>query len=360
VVDLWVNALAAKTGGGLSVLLGLAKAFSQAPGLQLTVVSTPETIEQLTPHVPGATFRTISVPSPLARLRIEQRITREAEEARATALLNLSNFGNPLPTRKDLIVGLLVQNVAPLDRETRKRYRGQRRLRLEVLRTMTRRSSRRSDVVFTFSHYAAGLVSQVAGGTRTITIPPGLPPDLDVQPIDRKDDYVLVLSDLYRYKGMEDAIVAFAGVRQPDLRLVICGRVVDPNYRRHLDDVARRAGVQSRVDFLGATPHADAMALMKGAKCLLQTSRIESLCLPLLEAAVLGVPVISTDIPVAREIAGNAVVYYPIGHTETLRTLLDGILANPPEPLPPEQFKDRFSWDLSASQILDALAPSTL
>lgn len=85
----------------------------------------------------------------------------------------------------------------------------------------------------------------------------------------------------------------------------------------------RNEAVFRRLDsapFVGSTvfelpdlPDGAASALLAGAAALLQPSRAEGFGLAAAEAAVLGVPVIASDLPVTREVLGSWPVYAPAG-----------------------------------------------
>ncbi len=72
--------------------------------------------------------------------------------------------------------------------------------------------------------------------------------------------------------------------------------------RRPLHALARRLRLGPRVRFLGARPHAEAMAWLRGAAMLVlpsvhtRTGRVEGLGMVLLEAAATGVPAIGSQV----------------------------------------------------------------
>jgi len=71
----------------------------------------------------------------------------------------------------------------------------------------------------------------------------------------------------------------------------------------------------------------DIRCLLMRAKALLQTSAAEGFGLPVVEAGCLGVPLIISDIPAFREIAGDAAAYFPVGDAAALADVVQEGLA---------------------------------
>lgn len=65
------------------------------------------------------------------------------------------------------------------------------------------------------------------------------------------------------------------------------------------------------------------------AYCYLCTSLTEGFCLPVLEAQTFGVPVICSDIPVLREVAGAGALFFPAGSDDGLAAALTSLTGNP-------------------------------
>ncbi len=121
------------------------------------------------------------------------------------------------------------------------------------------------------------------------------------------EPYLLSLGNSKPYKNLRGLLHAFARVapRRPDLRLKIVGRGDSFGNLRTLAD---RLGVAGRVQFVGRVDDAEVRRLFAGARALVFPSLIEGFGLPLVEAMSLGCPVVTSDIPVVREIVGNAAV----------------------------------------------------
>jgi alpha-1,3-rhamnosyl/mannosyltransferase len=65
------------------------------------------------------------------------------------------------------------------------------------------------------------------------------------------------------------------------------------------------------IEFLGYLPDAQVAALLSRATGLVYPSRYEGFGLPVVEAMAAGTPALVSDIPVMREIAGDAAVRLP-------------------------------------------------
>jgi glycosyltransferase involved in cell wall biosynthesis len=117
---------------------------------------------------------------------------------------------------------------------------------------------------------------------------------------------VVVVSALWPYKRVDQALRAFAiATEGRDAALLIAGPAPQ-SQRTPLEELASDLGISRRVRFLGNVPHTRLGALYASADVLLYPSDIESFGLPLLEAMMLGVPVVAKRIPGLLEIGGDA------------------------------------------------------
>jgi len=77
-----------------------------------------------------------------------------------------------------------------------------------------------------------------------------------------------------------------------------------------LAQAQRRTVLQRPIRSIGMVSDAVLAAIYGEAHCLVNTSLDEGFCLPILEAQSRGVPVVCSDIPVLREIAGNGALFF--------------------------------------------------
>ncbi|MEO8740566.1 MAG: glycosyltransferase [Casimicrobiaceae bacterium] len=137
-----------------------------------------------------------------------------------------------------------------------------------------------------------------------------------------------------------------------DVALCIAGK---PGWSvTHLTERLRRHPENRRRLFVIDDPDDDELAaLYHGCAGMLLASRGEGFGLPLIEAAQFGLPILASDIPVFREIAGDHATYFQLGTAEQLASVLESWLATPSGSVPQSANMPRLSWEQSAEQLLD-------
>jgi glycosyltransferase-like protein len=167
---------------------------------------------------------------------------------------------------------------------------------------------------------------------------------------DRLGRYVLAVGGIEPRKGTLDLVEAFAraAVRRPDLSLVVAGGETLFDYRDYRARVEARAaelGVTPRV--LGPVDHAELPALVAAADVFAFPSTKEGFGLAAMEALAAGVPVVTRDLPVLREVFGDTVAF-----VRTPAELAEALLAAPddaPTRARGRALASRHSWDAAAA-----------
>jgi glycosyltransferase involved in cell wall biosynthesis len=67
-------------------------------------------------------------------------------------------------------------------------------------------------------------------------------------------------------------------------------------------------------------------AAYRGATCMIAPSTYEGFCLPVIEAQALGIPIVCSDIPVFREVAGEGAMFFDPYDPEAIADCLDLIM----------------------------------
>lgn len=134
--------------------------------------------------------------------------------------------------------------------------------------------------------------------------PEGTPPD---------EPYLLYSGSIEPHKNLPVLIDAVALARrdEPRLRLALTGPW-SPRRLARLQRHAERVGAAGGVDWLGHVGAGRLAALRAGALAVAVPSRKEGFGLPVLEAMSAGVPVLVSDTPALREVAGDAARHLPV------------------------------------------------
>lgn len=141
--------------------------------------------------------------------------------------------------------------------------------------------------------------------------------------------YCVSLGLLAAYKGHDVAIRAWAELADnaQDLALVLIG--AGP-LEQELRTLARELGVDSHVHFVGHLPREDALGVLRDACALVMPSRNEGQGLAVLEAGLLGVPVVCSDIGPFREMVEHeqSALTFESGEPSALADALRKLMAD--------------------------------
>jgi glycosyltransferase involved in cell wall biosynthesis len=119
---------------------------------------------------------------------------------------------------------------------------------------------------------------------------------------------LLCVAAMRAHKNLHGLIRAFARMSEPRPQLVLPGSPND--YELELLALARELGIENGVHFPGWISDVDLVDLYRVATCFVLPTFQEGFGLPVLEAMARGLPVACSDIPVLREVVGDAAVLF--------------------------------------------------
>ena len=174
---------------------------------------------------------------------------------------------------------------------------------------------------------------------------------------DRLGPYVLALGGIEPRKGSIDLLEAYAMVRRrrPDVRLVFAGGETLFDYRDYRAAFERRAaelGVHH--EMLGVVDEDVLPGLVAAASAMAFVSTKEGFGLAAMEALAAGVPVVARDLPVLREVFGDAVRF--AAEPMAMAGSLASVLTDPLDPRPGRELAASYTWEAAAAAHLDFYA----
>jgi glycosyltransferase involved in cell wall biosynthesis len=157
----------------------------------------------------------------------------------------------------------------------------------------------RADAVVTVSETTAGLIARHRLTARPVTVVPNAPdpaPDLPRAP---RTGALVYMGSFMPYKNVATLAAAMPSLPQHELHLM---SRISPDERARLTALAPGG----RLVFHDGASDATYRDVLRGATALVSASRDEGFGIPLVEAMALGTPVVVSDIPVFREVAGDS------------------------------------------------------
>ncbi len=175
--------------------------------------------------------------------------------------------------------------------------------------------------------------------------------------------YILSVSSVYRYKNYVRLIEAYAHLarRRADLPdLVIIGDDQDSEYLAQMRAAREATGpLAERIHILGEVLYEDVKAYYAHADLFVFPSYLETFGHPMLEAMASDTPLVAADIPVFREIGGDAAFYADPHRPEAIADAMEAVLSQPEAQralVKAGRTRVReFSWDRTAQRLLSLL-----
>lgn len=171
-----------------------------------------------------------------------------------------------------------------------------------------------ADAVATVSHTTADLIRQHRLTTKPIGVVSNAADGLALPPLPRArptTKRLVYMGAFAPYKDVETLVEAAANL--PAYELHLLSPISDAS-RERLQQLAPTA----QLIFHNGVSDAVYADLLASATALVHASHDEGFGIPLVEAMRVGTPVIVSDIPIFREIAGDAGVFFPVGNTAAL------------------------------------------
>jgi glycosyltransferase involved in cell wall biosynthesis len=332
-MHLFVNCLAASAASGLTYVRNVVPHFSRRPDLRVTLLLSPQLRKEFG-SLPNLSFVEMNVSTGAAlRFCWEQTfLPRIVRKSRADVLLSTGNFairqspvpqillsGNSLYTSSDFYDDLRARRAYRLWMDTR------------VRGFLARRSVRWSDCTVAPSRAFADTLHTWTGG-KVIKISHGfdpetffknhgpLPPAIQEQIDSAENALRLVFVSHYNYyRNFETLLRAIPFIKQKlgvrSVRLFLtCKLSSDESSGAYqtagVNELVRQLGISTEVVELGMIPYGLLHHVVRACDIYVTPAYTETFAHPLVEAMACGLPIVASDLPIHREICGNAAAYF--------------------------------------------------
>ena len=160
--------------------------------------------------------------------------------------------------------------------------------------------------------------------------------------------FALAVSSLDPRKNFSRLIEAFTDI--PECKLYIVGA-----HHRVFTQQDNEVAQQDNIHYLGRVTDDELVRLYNQAVCFIFPSLYEGFGLPPIEAMSCGCPILVSDIPVLREVCGNAATYFNPLDINDIRQTIKHFLATGHRPTPITQHPSSNTWEASAKALISLL-----
>lgn len=178
---------------------------------------------------------------------------------------------------------------------------------------------------------------------------------------DQREDFLLAVSDIYVQKNFQNLLLALSELKEkhPGVLLKIAGRQLDTGYYRELQRIVTNKGLENNVQFLGSVEPAELTSLYQRCRFFVFPSLVESFGNPLVEAMASGVPIATSNVAAMPEVVGSAALLFDPENVVNMATSLMRLfeddqlrrnLSN--KALERAQF---FSWEKTAKSTIEVI-----
>jgi glycosyltransferase involved in cell wall biosynthesis len=331
-MHVFINALAASAGGGLTYIRNVIPHLAAASGVRVTVALSPS-LEREFERFANIDCVALEVPG-MRRFWFEQRELPELiRRSHADVLLSTGNFAlrnSPVPQL--LLSRNSIYTSDDFYRDLLERHEYKAWLDTHFRAALAKRSIRWADVTIAPSEAFASELTRWSG-KKVLAVHHGFDREefvRDATPlaadVEEKLGTVegslklMFVSHYNYYRNFETLIRALPLLREwlegRQVRLLLTCRLAagaNPGAYNPQDaaNLVKQLGVSDLVIELGAIPYAQLHQLYRRADIYVTPAYTETFAHPLVEAMASGLPVVASDLAVHREICGGAASYFP-------------------------------------------------
>ena len=377
---LFINALAANAGGGLTYIRNVIPHLAEVPDVFSIVALSPDLRREFCSVANNVEFLELNA-TPGRRFWLEQlELPRMIQRYGANILLSAGNFALK---RAGVPQILLSRNSIYFStdffRDLRKRRDYRMWIETQMRGVIAKRSISWADATVAPSEAFAGELRRSRNGARIVAIPHGfdrqafcgdsspLAPQVEAKLRDTDGSLKLLLVSHYNYyRNFETLIRALpilhARLSGRSIKLLLTCKLApgaNPGAYKpaRAASLIRDLNVSDMVVELGAIPYRQLHQLYRRADVYVTAAYTETFAHPLVEAMASNLPVVASDLDVHREICGESAVYFPRFSAEALAECMARLVQSPETmrsiAAEGEKRSHQFSWKTHVEKIVD-------
>jgi glycosyltransferase involved in cell wall biosynthesis len=349
-MHLFINSLAASAGGGLTYIRNVLPQLAVRPGVRVTVALLPGFKEEFC-GLANVDFLELGC-SPARRFWFEQSaLSGLIRRCGADILLSTGNFAlRKSPVPQILLSRNSIYTSADYYRDLRSRHEYRAWLDTRLRAAVAKRSIGWADVTVAPSEAFAAELRRWTGA-RVLAIHHGFDPEsftCDSSPLSSEVEQklgaaqgalkLLFVSHYNYYRNFETLIRALPLLRdrmagRAIKLLLTCNLAAGKNPGAYRPEAAaelvKKLGVSDMVLELGAIPYRQLHLLYARADVYVTPAYTETFAHPMVEAMASGLPVVASDLPVHREIGGEAALYFERFSADALAKTVTQVAQSP-------------------------------
>ncbi len=357
-----VNALHAKSGGGLTYLRNMLSRLAGDPRLELHLLLSVEQQTVFLPLDDGIAVHPVKAPTGFLGLLFweQMKVPGFARRIGADVTFSPANYG-PLFAPGSVI---MLRNGLAVAGNERRPGKLLYWLGLGFMTLACLLTCRRAIAVSEYARRALTFCLPRRMLEKVAVVHHGVDPGFTVEqgtPHEDEPPFLLAVSDIYIQKNFHTLIAAMGRIRndRPDVVLKIAGKKIDEAYFGRLQKEIDRLGLGEKVEFLGSLNRDTLASLLRSCSVFVFPSTVETFGNPLVEAMASGAPVACSMTAAMPEIVGGAGLYFDPADADDMAETILKILQGPEIRVDlrsrgQERARD-FSWDKTARLTADIL-----
>lgn len=143
-----------------------------------------------------------------------------------------------------------------------------------------------------------------------------------------KKSYILCVGDIRPRKNQEKVVEAMRLLKSLDVQLVLVGRS-SGMYIQSIKTFIQQENLEEKIVWLNKVSTHDLPLLFYGAQALVYASVIEGYGLPIAEAMLCGIPVLTTKDSSMEEIGGNKINYVKANDVQGIADFIQSVVDTP-------------------------------